>query len=883
MRNEEPKVIYLKDYQPSRFLIDSIHLEFTLEPKATRVVSELKIRANPKLAPAGDLTLDGDELKLISVAMDGKPLPRTAYEASPGDLTIKSPPDEFTLRIETEISPATNTKLSGLYQSQELYCTQCEAEGFRRITYYLDRPDVLSVFTTRIVADKSEVPVLLSNGNEIDRGELGGGKHFAVWHDPHPKPSYLFALAAGKLGVLEDAITTKSGRNVRLRIFVEPGNEPKVEYAMGAVKRAMRWDEETFGLEYDLDDFMIVAVSAFNAGAMENKGLNVFNSALLLASPDTATDAEYERIESVIAHEYFHNWTGDRVTCRDWFQLSLKEGLTVFRDQIFTADMRDAAVKRIDDVRVLRARQFNEDDGPLAHPPRPTSFIEIENFYTTTVYEKGAEICRMIDRLVGKEGFRKGMDLYFQRHDGTAATVEDFVAAMADANNRDFTQLARWYNQAGRPRVKAETHYDGAARIFDLTLSQSTPPTPGQPTKEPFHIPVAVGLLDEAGNDIPLRLEGEAKSAAAATRILELKEPQATYRFVDMPAPHARSLLRGFSAPVTLELESSAEEEAFLFASDSDPFNRWEAGQRYARRILFEGARAWREDRPLPDDPKFIEAMRRTLADQSLEPAYKSLALMLPTVTELAQAGEAPIDYEALYESRQALRAKIGEGLGPDFQRLYDSASGRIGAGLDGESAGRRALCNTALAYLIAADPSRAPLAYQQYANAKTMTDRMAALTILASLDAPEREQALGDFYERFKSDGLVTEKWLRTQSLSTRKETLAEIKRLMNHPAFDIKNPNRVRSLVGAYVHSNPYRFYSDGKDGMDFFTDFVLKLDPINPKIAANLVSALESWRKLPSEQQAFAKAALVRIKNTPELSRHTFEIAAKCLGES
>lgn len=882
MRNEEPKVIYLKDYQPSRYLVDSIHLEFTLDPKATRVVSKIKLHANPKLAPAGDLTLDGDELKLISIAMNGQPLARTDFEVSPQKLTIRNPPEQFSLRIETEIAPAANTKLSGLYQSQDLYCTQCEAEGFRRITYYLDRPDVLSVFTTRIIASKSDVPVLLSNGNETARGDLPGGKHFAEWHDPHPKPSYLFALAAGKLGVLEDAITTKSGRNVRLRIFVEPGNEPKVEYAMGALKRSMRWDEETFGLEYDLDDFMIVAVSAFNAGAMENKGLNIFNSALLLASPDTATDAEYERIESVIAHEYFHNWTGDRVTCRDWFQLSLKEGLTVYRDQIFTADMRDAAVKRIDDVRLLRARQFKEDDGPLAHPPRPASFIEIENFYTTTVYEKGAEICRMIERLVGKEGFRKGMDLYFQRNDGTAATVEDFIAAFADANGRDFTQFARWYNQAGRPRVRAETRYDEAARALDLTLTQETLPTPGQPVKAPLHIPVAVGFLDEAGRDIPLRLEGENKSAAATTRIVELKEPRTTFRFIDMPRPQGRSLLRGFSSPVTLELESTAEEDAFLFAHDSDPFNRWEAGQRYARRILFEGAKAWRAGKPLPRDPKFIEAMRRTLLDQSLEPAYKSLALMLPTVSELAQAGDAPIDYEALYESRQGLRAEIGQALGEEFQRLYDSESRMLGAGLDGESAGRRSLVNTALAYLVAADEARAPLAYAHYTGAKTMTDRMAALTILANLDAPEREKALADFYERFKNDGLVMEKWLRTQALSTRKETLSEIKRLTSHPAFDIKNPNRVRSLIGAYAHSNPYRFYTDGKDGFDFLGDTVLKLDPINPKIAANLISALESWRKLPPEQQAFAKATLARVKNTEGLSRHTFEIASKCLGE-
>jgi aminopeptidase N len=880
MRTEEPKTIFLKDYRPPSHLIDRVRLEVTLHPEATRVKAALEIRANPAAGAAGDLVLDGDELKLVAVALDGKPLEPGAYEASESRLLIKHPPPRFTLETETEIAPVRNTKLSGLYLADGLYCTQCEPEGFRRITYYLDRPDVLSVFKARIIADRS-VPVLLANGNETARGTLSDDRHFVDWHDPHPKPAYLFALAAGDLAVIEDEFRTKSGRNVRLRIFVDPGNESRVAFAMDSLKASMKWDEEAYGLEYDLGDFMIVAVRSFNMGAMENKGLNIFNSSLLLASAETATDGDYARIEGVIGHEYFHNWTGNRVTCRDWFQLSLKEGLTVFRDQQFSADMRDAAVKRIEDVRGLRARQFLEDDGPLVHPPRPASFIEIDNFYTATVYEKGAEICRMLRTLLGPEGFRKAMDLYIAKNDGTAARVEDFLSSMAQASGRDLTQFALWYAQAGRPVVKAETRYDEKTRVFELKLSQSTRATPGEPTKKPFHIPIAVGLLDAAGRDIALRLEGEPPSAAAPTRVIELTANAATFRFIDCPRPEARSLLRGFSAPVTLSLATTPEEDRFLLAHDSDPFNRWEAGQRSATRLLLEGAAAWRAGLSLAPDPQFIDAVGRTLASQSLEPAFKALALALPSVTELGQAAEEPVDFEALHEARQALKTAIGERLAEPLARTYAMLMRQTSAETDAAAAGRRALCATALDYLCAG-PSSPALAKRHYDQARTMTDRMAALMILAHSDGPEREAALADFYQLFQTDPIVIDKWFRVQALSCRKGTLADVQRLMQHQAFDLKNPNRVRALLGAYALGNPYRFNTDGEKAFAVLKDAVLKIDRLNPSLAARLLSALEGWRRLSAPLQSAARAVLAAVKVEKVLSRNTYEIASKCLGE-
>jgi aminopeptidase N len=879
MRTEEPKTIHLKDYRPSSHLIERVELEIALDAKATTIKARLEIRANPA-GGGGDLALDGDELKLISVALDGTPLKAPDYEASEHRLLIKRPPERFTLETETEISPANNTKLSGLYFADGLYCTQCEPEGFRRITYYLDRPDVLSVFNVRIIADKS-VPILLSNGNETARGELAGACHYVDWQDPFKKPAYLFALAGGALAVREDKFHTRSGRNVRLRIFCDAGNETRVGYAMECLKAAMKWDEEAFGLEYDLDDFMIVAVRSFNMGAMENKGLNMFNSALLLASSETATDGDYARIESVIGHEYFHNWTGNRVTCRDWFQLSLKEGLTVYRDQEFSAAMREAGVKRIEDVKALRARQFLEDDGPLVHPPRPSSFMEIDNFYTATVYEKGAEICRMLRTLLGEAGFRKGMDLYIARHDGTAATVEDFLGAMAQASGRDLTQFALWYGQAGRPTVTAQTHYDEKTRVFELQLSQETTATPGEPVKQPFHIPIAIGLLDAAGNDIALRLEGEAKAAAAPTRVVELKTTQASFRFVDCPRPEARSFLRGFSAPVTLELETSPEEDRFLLAHDSDAFNRFEAGQRSATRLLLAGAKDWREGASPTIDPEFISAIARTLEAQSLRPAFKALAISLPSVTELGQAAPAPVDFEALHEARQALKSEIGRALAPQMSRNYDALAHETGAETDAEVAGRRALLAALLDYLCAGERDVAR-ASKHYERARTMTDRMAALTVLANSSGAERETALADFYARFEHDPIVIDKWFRIQALACRKETLEDVRNLMKHPGFDIKNPNRVRSLIGAYALANPYRFNTDGEAAFALLRDEVLKIDPLNPTLAARLLSALEGWRRLKEPQQRAARRALASVKAHEGLSRNTYEIAARCLGE-
>ncbi|MFO1187894.1 MAG: aminopeptidase N [Alphaproteobacteria bacterium] len=877
MRTEEPKTIHLKDYRPPSHLIDRVHLEVALHPERARVKARLEVRANPAAgAPGGDLVLDGDELNLISVALDGKPLSAADYEASANRLCVKRPPTRFTLETEVEIAPGKNTKLSGLYLADGLYCTQCEPEGFRRITYFIDRPDVLSIYSVRLIAEMS-VPVLLANGNETARGEMPGGKHFVDWHDPFPKPAYLFAMAGGTLGVLEDRFRTKSGRDVRLRIFVDPGNEPRVGFAMEALKASMKWDEETFGLEYDLDEFMIVAVRSFNMGAMENKGLNIFNSSLLVASPDTATDGDYQRIEGVIAHEYFHNWTGNRVTCRDWFQLCLKEGLTVFRDQLFSADMRDAAVKRIEDVRGLRARQFQEDDGPLVHPPRPSSFIEIDNFYTATVYEKGAEICRMLQTLLGREGFRRGMDRYIEKNDGTAARVEDFLSSMAEASGRDLSQFALWYSQAGRPIVAAETHYDENTRAFEVTLRQETKATPGEPAKEPSHIPIAFGLLDEAGHDIVLAREGK----HAATHVLELLENEQTFRFADCPKPEARSFLRGFSAPVTLKLATTPEEDLFLLAHDSDAFNRWEAGQRSATRLILAGAAAWRTKRALTWDPAFIAALGRTLAAQDLEPAFQAHALTLPSVTELGQAADAPIDFEALHQAREALKAAIGSTLADPLMRAYDALMRKAGAETNAAAAGRRALAGTALSLLSAAsnDPTRATA---HYAGARTMTDRMIALSILSDMEGDARETALADFYKRFEEDPIVIDKWFRVQAASSRTDTLAAVKRLIRHPAYDEKNPNRVRALVGTYAFANPYRFNTDGEKAFAFLQEEVLKTDKLNPNLAARLLSALENWRRLSPPLQAAAQAVLKAVKSETGLSRNSFEIASKCLGE-
>ena len=883
MTPSSPKVIRRQDYRPPDHRIDRVELDFDLEPDATRVKAHMTVHRTTTGDGRPPLVLDGDELDLVSVALDGRPLEKSRYNVEPHALTIADPPERFTLDIETLIHPSANTHLSGLYVSRGMFCTQCEAEGFRRITYFLDRPDVMAVYRTTIRADRAACPVLLSNGNLVERGELAGGRHFAVWDDPFPKPSYLFALVAGDLACNEDSFTTRSGRNVRLRIFVEHGKEARTAYAMDSLKRAMRWDEERFGLEYDLDLFNIVAVSDFNMGAMENKSLNVFNDSRVLADPETATDADYAGIESVVAHEYFHNWTGDRVTCRDWFQLSLKEGLTVFRDQEFSADMRGPAVERIQAVRALRARQFPEDAGPLAHPVRPDSYIEINNFYTTTVYEKGAEIIRMMHTLLGEAGFQNGMKLYIGRHDGQAATCDDFAAAMAEANDVDFSQFKLWYSQAGTPEIEVDGRYDAATGAYDLTLAQRGPPTPGQPTKEPMHIPFAVGLLDAQGRSMPLRLDGEPAAAAAPTRVLSLKAPRATFRFVNLAEPRAVSLNRGFSAPVIVTAKTSAAELSFLMAHDADPFARWEAGQRFATDLLLRAIEAFQRGAEMTFDPAFIAAVEAILRDEHMDKAFAAEAIALPSADELSNH-LATIDPDAIHAARRALRRLVATKLNADLRRVYDANRTTAPYSPDAAAAGRRSLKNTALAYLAGLADDDADLRrmiVEDYRAADNMTDRMAALRALTDIAGPERQAALDDFYARFKDDSLVLDKWLAVQAISTLPDTLSRVTALLQHPAFSLRNPNKVRALVGSFTNGNMLRYHAADGSGYAFHADRILELDRINPQIAARLLTSLGRWRRFDAGRQAKMTRALERILAAPKLSRDAYEIASKSLG--
>ncbi|HEX6956845.1 MAG TPA: aminopeptidase N [Ferrovibrio sp.] len=874
--SEQPRAIYRKDYRAPDYRIETVDLDFDLQPSATLVKSRLKITASDNSRP---LVLDGEDLELVSLRLDGRPLEKGEYSLDDKSLTIVNPPPAFTLEIETKINPAGNTQLSGLYQSSGNFCTQCEAEGFRRITYFLDRPDVMAVYRTMIRADKAAYPVLLSNGNLVEEGALEGGRHYAIWHDPFPKPSYLFALVAGDLACNEDVFVTRSGRKVRLRIFVEHGKEGRTGYAMDSLKRAMRWDEERFGLEYDLDLFNIVAVSDFNMGAMENKSLNIFNDKFILADPETATDGDYAGIETVVAHEYFHNWTGNRITCRDWFQLSLKEGLTVFRDQEFSSDMRSRPVKRIKDVRMLRARQFPEDAGPLAHPVRPDSYIEINNFYTATVYEKGAEVIGMLRTILGEEGFQKGMKLYVERHDGEAATCDDFVAAMADANGADLSQFKLWYSQAGTPQIEVEGRYDAGTGTYELTVAQSCPPTPGQPDKAPMNIPLAVGLLDAQGQDIPLTL-GDAPAQAGV--VLPVKLARQTFCFANIPEPRALSVNRGFSAPVNVKIAQGGAERAFLMAHDSDPFARWEAGQQYATELLLNGVSAIQAGKQVAFDPAFIDAIGRILRDETLDKAFAAEAIMLPDEDYVAER-MAVIDVDAIHAAREALRKRIAAAYRDDLQRIYESDHSRQPFSPDAAQAGQRALKNAALAYLSTLADEDSGVRRQiaaQYAQADNMTDRMAALRLLVDLAGPERQQALDDFYRRFRGDALVLDKWLALQAVSSLPDTLARMKELLRHPAFSMQKPNKVRALVGSFT-ANALRYHAADGSGYSFHADRILELDPINPQVAARLLAPLGRWRRFDSRRQELMRRELERILAAPKLSRDVYEIASKSLG--
>jgi len=877
MKTEEPRTIYLKDYRPSPYLIEKVDLDVALAPENTRVRSRLKITSNnDPNAPAGPLTLNGEKLELHSLKVDGAAV--NDYTLDEHTLTIPSTPDgPFEVEIETTCNPQANEALEGLYRSNGIYCTQCEPEGFRRITYFIDRPDALARYRVRIEADKSEAPVLLSNGNLVESGDLDGGRHYAVWEDPFPKPSYLFALVGGHLACVQDTFITRSGRTVDLRIYVEPGKESRCGWAMESLKTAMRWDEERFGLEYDLDIFMIVAVSDFNMGAMENKGLNVFNDKLILARPDIATDADYEAIEAVIAHEYFHNWTGNRVTCRDWFQLCLKEGLTVFRDQEFTADQRSRPVKRIEDVRLLRARQFTEDAGPLAHPVRPSSFVEINNFYTLTVYEKGGELCRMLHTMLGEDGFQAGMKLYFERHDGQAVTVEDYIAAMADANDRDLSQFMRWYNQAGTPEIVCRFEHDATAKTATLHVTQVLAPSPGQPDKEPVPIPLRVGLVGPDGEDMPLRL---ADGTDVEGGLLMVTQSKQQFTFTDIAHHPIPSLLRGFSAPVKLSIPLDDADLDFLMRHDADLFNRWQAAQTQGMKRLV--AIACGEAEYVPDVREFALAIGPTLTDDWLEPAYRAAFAVPPSELDIAQEIGTEVDPTAVHLARRKLRQALGHTLQGDLQRLYEDYAVPGAYEPDPDSVGRRDLRNTALALLAAEETEDGvKRAKAHFENAGNMTDSMAALRILANLDQPARDDALDSFYNRWKDEQLVLDKWFAIQAQSTASDTLDRAERLRAHPAFSIKNPNRVRALFGALAHGNPLHFHAADGRGYEFIGKAILEIDGFNPMIAARLASAFSTWRMLEPGRRALAQAMLERITAKEGLSRDTGEVVGKMLG--
>lgn len=878
-------IVRLADYRPSDYLIDRVDLDVRLHPTETRVTATLALRPNPQGEPGAPLHLDGDELTLLAIALDGQPTGPGAVTVTPRALTLHQPPQRpFVLEIETQVNPSANTKLMGLYRSNGVYCTQCEADGFRRITYFLDRPDVMAVYTTRIEAERHEAPVLLGNGNPVEQGEIGPTRHYAVWHDPHPKPAYLFALVGGRLGRVGSRFTTMEGRDVAIAVYVEPGKEGRADFALDAVARSMAWDERSFGRAYDLDVFNVVAVSDFNMGAMENKGLNIFNDKYVLASPDTATDADYANIEAIIAHEYFHNWSGNRVTCRDWFQLCLKEGLTVFRDQEFSSDERSRPVHRIAEVRTLRARQFPEDAGPLAHPVRPQAYREINNFYTATVYEKGAEIVRMLRTLLGPTTFRRGMDRYFATCDGTAATVEDFLAAFAAESGQDLTAFSRWYEQAGTPTVAVSGTYDPAARTYTLTFRQSLPvvatEAAASAAPRPLVIPVALGLVAPAGGAV------EAMSERVRDGVFVLETEDDSLVFTGVAAPPVPSLFRGFSAPVKVVHALTRDERLTLLARDSDAFNRWQAAQSLAMEVLVGRAKAG-----APLDPEagqegagLTRALATFLDGEALaDPAFAALVLTLPSEQEVAQTLQSEVDPDAIWRARQTLRMQLGRDLGPRLLALRDALAEPPGAPFspDAASAGRRSLRNAALDLVTAADPDNGTaLALVQLDAATTMTDRLAALAALSLVPGEAREEALARFGESYRHEPLVLDKWFALQAMIPEAGTLDRVRRLMGHPAFSLGNPNRVRSLIASFSLNNPTQFHRPDGAGYDLTAEVVLALDGKNPQVAARLLTAFNTWRMVESGRRRRAEAALRRVAEAPGLSPDVSDIAGRSL---
>ncbi|MGF1606976.1 MAG: aminopeptidase N [Rhodothalassiaceae bacterium] len=870
---QDPKPVFLKDYKPPAFAIDALALRFELDSRKTRVTATSQMRR--QAGGTEDLVLDGArDMTLHGVQVNGAVWPANRMRRDAEHLTLLKVPDRFELTIVTEVHPAANTRLEGLYQSDRALVTQCEAEGFRHITFFLDRPDVMARYTVRLEADQERFPVLLSNGNCVDAGALPGGRHYAVWVDPFPKPSYLFALVAGDLAPLQDRFTTRSGRNVKLSIWAVEEDLPKCRHAMDSLKRAMQWDEQVYGLEYDLDEFNIVAVADFNMGAMENKSLNLFNTKYVLASPDTATDDDFDSIEGVVAHEYFHNWTGNRITCRDWFQLSLKEGLTVFRDQQFSAAMGSPGRQRIQDVRTLRAIQFPEDAGPLAHPVRPDSYIEINNFYTATVYNKGAEVIRMLHTLLGPEAYRAGIDEYVRRHDGQAVRCEDFVSAMEAASKRDLAHFRLWYGQAGTPTLTARGHYDADTQRYYLSLAQETQPTPGQPHKQPLHIPVNAALFGPNGEKLDVSLiEGDGETLPDGGVLLHLRQAEQDYVFGDVGSRPVASLLRGFSAPVRLDDFLSLRDRIFLMAHEDDAFAKWEACQQAGAGVIMAAVADRAAGRPMRVDPLLCNAFGQVLETTSLDPALAAEMLVLPSEIYLGQQMNV-VDVDGLFEARRFVRQTLA-------QAHLDRVSERYRALRGQDDRGARRLAGVLLGYLAAAGEDQLPQIERHYEHAANMTERLAAFHLLVDSQSAAREQVIKDFYRRFEREALVIDKWFAAQATASRPQTLAEVRRLMDHPAFTIKNPNRLRALVGAFANGNQIRFHSADGAGYELLTEVLRTLDPINPQTAARLVAPLTRWRRFDEHRADQMRACLNSLQSQPGLSRDLFEIVSKSLG--
>ena len=880
MRDAQPKTIYLKDYQVPDFLIETTDLEFTLGQHSTEVRALLTmVRNTASKDQQAALVLDGQELSLKSVAIDDNELSPSEYEVTDESLTINSVPDRFQLTTVVEIKPQLNTSLEGLYRSNTMYCTQCEAEGFRKITWYLDRPDVMSVFTTTITADKTLYPVLLSNGNNVDSGELEDGKHWVKWHDPFKKPAYLFALVAGKLEYIEDHFTTMNGADVTLRIYVETKDLDKCDHAMTSLIHSMKWDEEVYGREYDLNIFNIVAVDDFNMGAMENKSLNIFNTSCVLAKPETTTDAGFQRVEAVVAHEYFHNWSGNRVTCRDWFQLSLKEGFTVYRDAEFSADMGSPTVKRVEDVQLLRTLQFAEDGGPMSHPVRPASFIEISNFYTVTIYEKGAEVVRMMANLLGPELFRKATDYYFDQHDGQAVTCEDFVLAMEKVSGRDLQQFRNWYSQAGTPRIAVTGEYDAEQQKYQLMVKQSCPPTPGQSEKQPFHIPLAVALVGEQG-DLPLQLENSAEQATSSL-VLDVTEAEQCFTFTGIKEAPVPSLLRGFSAPVKLQFDYSRDQLCFLMQHDSDGFVRWDAAQQLGVQILNDMVESYQAGETMSVDARLVSAYKTLLLDKTLDKAMVALMLNLPTESYMTEISE-QVDVQAIHAARLFAQQHIARQLTDELWDVYRSNQQTEPYQATSAQIARRSIKNTALHYLMLLENDDIyNSCWQQYEQSANMTDVMAALSALVnSSNDALKAKALESFYQRWQHEALVVNQWFMVQAACRAPGTLQSIKQLLNHDAFDIKNPNKVRALIGGFCGQNAVNFHNPDGSGYRFLADQIIALNQLNPQVAARMLGPLTKWKKYIPESANLMKAELERIMASKALSKDVYEVVSKSL---